>query len=1079
MKHLTRKLIMVFVTMVLGCASAFAQQVKGTVVDGSGYPVIGAAVIVEGTSIGTTVDMDGAFAFNQAVPSDAILVVSSIGYKTARVPVGGGNLNIVLEEDTEMIEETVVIGYGVQKKSVVTAAISSITSDDLKSQSNTRVDNLLQGMTSGVTVTTSSGAPDAGSQVRIRGVGTIHNSDPLYIVDGMPVGGIDYLNPADIERIEVLKDAASGAVYGARAANGVILVTTRQGKAGKTSVTYDFSYGWQNPWRKPQVLDATEYAIMMNEGAVNAGDAPRYADPYAFGKGTDWVEAIFNDNAPVMKHDININGGNDRVQYSTSAGFLSREGTIGGNYGRSNYDRFTLRQALNATLFDNSDDRNWLNKATIQTSASYAHINSTGISNNSEFGSPLGSALGMSPIEPIFADEATVEGYKTQFAEGFPYLIRNSEGLYYTVVDGTIYNEQNNPLAMLEQPGTKYFTDKFVANGNIELQIWDGLKFRTQVGIDMAYWGNHGYSAPYFLSSKNYSYDKITETTTYDKDGNPTVVSKTDYGSSASQEVNRSLSWQVENILSYDKTFGENSISVILGQSALSQSGMNVGASADGVKYLYDEYMISVNNTYGKREDGHRNGWGSWNSIPYRLASYFGRVSYNYGERYMAEVTVRRDASSRFGDNNKWGTFPSASIGWNIKNESFLKDVSWLSGLKLRASWGINGNDNIGNFTYAVYMNSGNNYVFGSGANGTETITLGSKPSGLANPDVKWEQTAQTDIGVDAAFFGNRLTFVADWYRKKTTGMLLSLPVPGYTGESSPTGNLGDMVNSGVELDLGYRNTHGDFSWHVSANSTYNKNVLTYLGDESSYLTVSTHKLGTLSQGKVGLPFPYYYGYKTDGIFQTPEEVAAYVNEKGELIQPLATPGDIRFVDLNGDGVIGDDDRTMIGKGMPDWTFGLNLGFEWKGLDFNMLLQGQAGAQAFNVTRRTDLYYINLPKTILQRWTGAGTSDKYPKFEFSSANENYRVSDLWVEDASFLRARNVQIGYTLPQNLTKKVFVQRFRIYAQAENLFTLTKYTGCDPEVSGGGSYGTEAGIDRGVYPQNRTFTVGVNLTF
>ena len=1079
MKHLTRKLIMVFVTMVLGCASAFAQQVKGTVVDGSGYPVIGAAVIVEGTSIGTTVDLDGAFAFNQAVPSDAILVVSSIGYKTARIPVGGGNLNIVLEEDTQMLEETVVIGYGVQKKSVVTAAISSITSDDLKSQSNTRVDNLLQGMTSGVTVTTSSGAPDAGSQVRIRGVGTIHNSDPLYIVDGMPVGGIDYLNPADIERIEVLKDAASGAVYGARAANGVILVTTRQGKAGKTAVTYDFSYGWQNPWRKPQVLDATEYAIMMNEGALNAGDQIRYADPYAFGKGTDWVEAIFNDNAPVMKHDININGGNDRVQYSTSAGFLTREGTIGGNYGRSNYDRFTLRQAVNATLFDNSEDRNWLNKATFQTSASYAHINSTGISNNSEFGSPLGSALGMSPIEPIFASDETVEAYKTQFAEGFPYLIKNSEGRYYTVVDGTIYNEQNNPLAMLEQPGTKYFTDKLVANGNIELQIWDGLKFRTQVGIDMAFWGNHGYSAPYFLSSKNYSYDRITETTTYDKDGNASVTTKTDYGSSASQEMNRSLSWQVENILSYDKTFGENSISVILGQSALSQTGMNVGASAEGVKYLYDEYMISVNNTFGKREDGHRNGWGSWNSIPYRLASYFGRVSYNYGERYMAEVTVRRDASSRFGDNNKWGTFPSASVGWNIKNQAFLKNVSWLSGLKLRASWGINGNDNIGNFTYAVYMNSGNNYPFGSGANGTENITPGSKPSGLANPDVKWEQTAQTDIGVDAAFFGNRLTFVADWYQKKTTGMLLSLPVPGYTGESSPTGNLGDMVNSGVELDLGYRNTHGDFSWHASINATYNKNSLTYLGDESTYLTVSTHKLGTLSRGVVGLPFPYYYGYKTDGIFQTPEEVAAYVDEDGELIQPLATPGDVRFVDLNGDGKIGDDDRTMIGKGMPDWTFGLNLGFEWKGIDFNMLLQGQAGAQAFNVTRRTDLYYINLPKTILQRWTGAGTSDKYPKFEFSSANENYRVSDLWVEDASFLRARNVQIGYTLPQNITKKAFIQRLRVYAQAENLFTLTKYTGCDPEVSGGGSYGTEAGIDRGVYPQNRTFTVGVNLSF
>ena len=398
MKHLTRKLVMAFVAMALSCASAFAQQVKGTVTDASGYPVIGAAVIVEGTSIGTTVDLDGAFAFNEAVPSNAILVVSSIGYKTARIPVGGGNLNIVLEEDTQMLDETVVIGYGVQKKSVVTAAISSITSDDLKSQSNTRIDNLLQGMTSGVTVTTSSGAPDAGSQVRIRGVGTIHNSDPLYIVDGMPVGGIDYLNPADIERIEVLKDAASGAVYGARAANGVILVTTRQGKAGKTSVNYDFSYGWQNPWRKPQVLNATEYAIMMNEGSINAGEGLRYEDPYSFGEGTDWVAAIFNDNAPVMKHDLNINGGNDRVQYSTSAGFLSREGTIGGNFGRSNYDRFTLRQAVNATLFDNSNDRSWLNKATMQTSVSYAHINATGISNNSEFGSPLGSALGMSPI---------------------------------------------------------------------------------------------------------------------------------------------------------------------------------------------------------------------------------------------------------------------------------------------------------------------------------------------------------------------------------------------------------------------------------------------------------------------------------------------------------------------------------------------------------------------------------------------------------------------------------------------------------------------------------------------------------
>ena len=1080
MKHLTHRIALIFAIMGLSCATAFAQQVKGTVVDASGQPVIGAAVLVEGTSIGTTVDMDGTFTFSEALPSDAVLTVSSIGYKTVKVPVGAGNLTIVLEEDSQMLDDVVVVGYGVQKKSVVTAAISSITADDLKAQSNTRVDNLLQGMTSGVTVTTVSGAPDASAQVRIRGIGTINNSNPLYIVDGMPVGGIDYLNPADIERIEVLKDAASGAVYGARAANGVVLVTTRQGKAGKTTVNYDFSYGWQNPWRKPSVLNATEYAIMMNEGYANNGQPAPYADPYSYGAGTDWVEAVFNANAPVMKHDLNINGGNDRIQYSTSAGFLSRDGIIGGNYGRANYDRFTLRQALNATLFDNSQDRSWLNRMTIQTSVSYARINSTGIEANSEYGSPLGSALGMSPLEPIFADAATEESYKILYPAGYPYLIRNAAGQAYTVVDGTIYNEQNNPLAMLEQPGTKYWTDKMVANGNIELQIWDGLKFRTQVGVDMAFWGNSGYSLPYFLSSKNYRYDTISQTTTYDQAGTPVVTEKTNYGSGASQEMNRSFAWQVENILSYNKTFGQHSVSALVGQSALSSSSSNVGASANGLMYTYDPYKISVNNTFGQVSNGDRNGWGSWNSIPYRLASYFARASYNYAERYMAEVTVRRDASSRFGDNNKWGTFPSASLGWNIKNEPWMQNVSWLSALKLRASWGVNGNDAIGDFTYAVYMSSGNNYIFGSGADGSESINIGAKPSGLANPDVKWEENAQTDIGLDAAFFANRLTFTADWYNKKTSGMLLAMPVPGYSGDSAPTGNLGDMVNSGVELELGYRDNYGDFRWHISANATYNKNTLTYLGDDATDLYGTNHKIGQLTRGEIGMPFPFFYGYRTDGIFQNSEEVAAHVNKDGAPLQPNAKPGDVRFVDYNEDGSLTDADRTYIGKGIPDWTFGLTLGFEWKGIDFSMLLQGQAGVQAFNVTRRTDLYYINLPKTILNRWTGEGSTNRYPKFEFTSANENYRVSDLWVEDASFLRARNVQLGYTLPQKWTKKIFVQRLRVYAQAENLFTLTRYTGCDPEVTGGnGSFGTEVGIDRGVYPQSRTFSVGVNLTF
>ena len=1079
MRHLTYRIALIFEIMALSCANAFAQQVTGTVKDAAGEPVIGAAVVVEGTTNGTTVDLDGNFVLN-AVPSDAVLVVSSIGYKTAHVPVGGGSLNIILEEDSTMLEETVVVGYGVQKKSVVTAAISSITSEDLKSQSQTRVDNLLQGMTSGVVVTTPSGAPDAAGQVRVRGVGSINGSDPLYIIDGFAVsGGIDYLNPNDIERIEVLKDAASGAVYGARAANGVILVTTKQGQKGKTKVNYDFSYGWQNPWRKPSVLNATEYAIMMNEGYINSGSAPVYDNPYEFGEGTDWVGLIINTHAPVMKHDLNISGGSDKLTYSTSFGYLSREGTIGGNYGRSNYDRFTVRQTINSVLFDNTADRSWLNKMTFNTNVSYAHINSTGISNNSEFASPLGSALGMSPLLDVYATPEEEEAYKTMYPEGYAHIVRDATGRAYTVVDGNVYNEQTHPLASLSLPGTKYDTDKFIVNGAAEINIWDNLKFRSSVGIDLAFWGNHGYTKQYFLSSKSYNYNTVASETTYDKDGNATTTEKINYAESAQQEMNRALRWQVENVISYDKTFGKHSVAAVLGQTAIRSTSSNVGANARGLMYPYDEWKISVNNTTGQQADGNRNGWGSWNSIAYSLLSYFGRVSYNYDERYMAEATMRADASSNFGPSNKWGYFPSVSLGWNMKNEEFLKDVPWLSALKLRGSWGINGNDNIGSFRYAVYMSTGNNYTFGSGANGSEPISIGAKPNGLANPNAKWEQSIQTDLGVDVGFLGNRVTFTADWYDKRTSGMLMSMQVPGYAGDSAPIGNVGTMSNSGVELDLSYRDNYGDFSWNISANATYTKNVLTELGDDATSLYGSSHKIGQLTRGIVGLPFPYFYGHKSDGIFQNAEEVAAHGNKEGNLLQPNAQPGDVRFLDVDGDGDIDDDDRTYIGKGTPDWSFGLNVGFEWKGIDFNMLLQVVVGNQAFNVTRRTDLYYINLPKTILNRWTGEGTSNSQPRFMFDSPNNNYRSSDLWVEDASFLRARNVQLGYTLPQKWTQKVAVQRFRVYVQAENLFTLTKYSGCDPEVTGGNGFSSDLGVDRGVYPQSRTFSVGVNLNF
>ena len=1069
-----------FATLILALGfslAALAQNVtlKGVVVDSANQPIIGAFVVEQGTNNGTMTGVDGDFALT--TKAGALLEVSCIGYTTQVIAnTGATDVVVVLPDDAEMLEETVVIGYGVQKKSVVTAAISSVTEDDLKVQSQTRVDNMLQGMTSGVQVTQNSGAPGASSTVVVRGISSINHASPLYIVDGMPAGSIDYINPADIERIDVLKDAASAAVYGARASDGVVLVTTKSGKEGKTVVNYDFSYGFQNPWRKPSVLNATEYAIMMNEGMLNAGSAPIYDDPYSLGEGTDWVGAIFDKNAPIVKHDINVSGGNGRVNYSISGGYLTNQGTIGGRFGQSYYDRATMRENIGVTLFDASASRNWLNKMTFSNQVSFAHIKSAGISANSEYGSPLGSAIGMSPLDPIYADAEEEARYQVLYPAGYPYIIRNSEGVAYFIADGGTYNEQANPIAMLDRPHGYSSTDKIVAGLNTELQLWDGLKFRNTVTLDLSYVYGHSYTEQYFLTSKSYSLDTVTSTTTYDKDGNESTIEKTNYGSSASQTMNRYYSYQVENTLIYDKVFGKHTVNVVLGQSAYRSSNSYLGASSRGLMYPDDPWKISVDNTLGLQTDGDRNGWGRWNSIPYSILSYFGRVSYNYNERFLAQATLRRDASSHFGPNNKWGTFPSASLGWNLKNEEFLKYNNVISIAKARVSWGINGKDNLDDFLYAVYANSGNNYIFGSGANGTESINTGVKASGLANPNAKWEESIQTDLGIDLGLWGNKFTATVDYYIKDASGMLMEMQVPSYAGDSAPTGNVGTMRNQGVEFDLGWRDSIGDFNYGLKFNASYNRNRLTHLADDATYITTASHKIGTLTRGDVGEVFPYFWGWKTDGVFQNWDEVNAYVNEQGNLIQPNAQPGDFRWVDVDKDGDIDDDDRTKLGKGIPDWTFGFTLTMDWKGFDFSMLLQGQLGAQTLNVTRRTDLYYINLPKSILNRWTGEGSTNTAPRFCFDSANENYRVSDYWMEDASFLRARNIQLGYTLPQTLTRKAFISRLRVYGQVENAFTLTKYTGCDPEVSGGF---TSVGVDRGVYPQNRTVTFGVNLTF
>ena len=1058
-----KKLLSVLFLLSFTLASVYAQdiQVKGTVVSGSDdFPLPGVNVVVKGTTQGVITDLDGNFMIS--VPSDAVLTFTYIGFKTQEVAVNGKTtLNVVLDEDTETLEEVVVVGYGVQKKSVVTASIAKVSADDLENKAPVRMDNALKGLAAGVDVTSSSGQPGASPRVRIRGIGTINNSDPLYIVDGMPIsGGLDFVNPNDIESIEVLKDAASGAIYGARAANGVILVTTKKGKLGKTSINYNFSYGWQSAWKRREVTSATDYAILQNEKYMNGGQAPLYADPYNLtdingnpvtGFGTDWQDAVFNDGAPVVNHDVTISGATEKVNYYLSLGYYSQDGIVGGNYGQSNYDRLTLRSNTSYNLIDASKERSFLNKLDLSVNVAYMRTHSTGVSENSEFGSILGSALYLSPILPITVSGATADEMVNYYeSQGFD-LPRDPNGNAYTVPSyfGS-YNEMNNPLAMMTLNPQKNFSHKFVPKFSIDLQLWDNLKYHFSYSADMSFWG----------------YDAATVSKHYLSGNNNATHT------SASANRQQNVTWQIENTLTYDKTFGKHTVGVVLGQSALKYKGDQVGGSRWN---LVNPNKPSIDYATGSVIDGvaQFSVYGA-PFVEHTMASMFGRLSYNYDERYMVQATVRRDGSSRFGPNNKYGIFPSFSAGWNVMNESFMEDTrDWLSNLKIRFSWGKNGNDNIDDFGYTSLTAMGNNVLFGKDA----IKWNGSKASRLSNPDLKWEESEQTDIGIDLGFFNGALTASIDYYIKKTNGMIIEMPIPSYVGETKPLGNVGDMENKGVEFELGYKWNIGDAHFSVKGNATYLKNTLKNLGNDTGYIDLDGIQglSGGGTRGSNGQPFPYFFGYKTDGVFQNVAEVQAYVNKDGNLIMPDAVPGDVRFVDVNGDGQITADDRTNIGNGTPDWTYGLNLNADWKGFDFNIFFQGVAGNEVFDGTFRSDVSSGNYPSWMLGRWTGEGTSNKYPRLALGD-DTNWQVSDLYVCDGSYFRLKNITLGYTLPQNLTRKVCIERLRVYVQAENLATWTKYWGFDPEISSGA---TSLGVDRGIYPQARTFTIGANISF
>lgn len=1028
----------------------FAQQtVKGIVKDVTGEPIIGASVLVKGTNNGTITNLDGAFSLSN-VEEGVEIEITYVGYLPQIVKATIAPLNIILREDTKTLDEIVVIGYGTQKKSVVTASIAKVSSEDLSRTSPTRVDNALKGLAAGVQVTTLNGQPGASSRVRVRGIGTINNSDPLYIIDGMPVdGGIDNINPADIASIEVLKDAASGAVYGARAANGVVLVTTKKGSIGKTKVSYDFSYGWQSAWKKRDMLNATQYATLMNEAADYAGEAPRFEQVASLGSGTNWQDALFYDNAPVQNHQLSISGASEKVNYYFSLGYYDQDGIIGGNYDASNYQRLSLRSNTMYTLFDESEQRNWLKKMTFSMNIAYSRVNSVGVTAGSLTGSPLGDALFMDPTMSVYAkDESELQNYDRN-TYGDPIYDKRSGQLLS--MPSSDFNELANPLARLSLPYEKNNSDKIIATLAAELSVWDHLKYKFSWGSDLAFWGKDGWNHPHYLN-KNATNDK----------------------SKVWSEMNRGYTWQIENVLTYDKTFGVHSFAVVLGQSAKKYTGRGLkGDAMDMIEYIGDKANLDF--TTGLQSAGKRNATGGAFD-PTTLASYFGRLSYNYDERYMLQVTVRRDGSSNFGPNNKWATFPSVSLGWNITNEKWMDQrPSWLTNTKLRLSWGKNGNENIGAFRYMANVAIGNNYVFGTP--GHQSIVMGSKPSGTPNKDLKWEESEQYDAGLDFGFFNNALTFTVDYFYKKTNGMLKEMSIPSYLGESKPWGNVGSMKNEGVELELGYKFNKGDWNFGISANASYLKNELINLGNADGFeMYDNVHQIGNVSRVENGMPYPYFYGYKTNGIFQNKEQIDAYVNDKGQKLQPNAVPGDVIFVDFDKNGEINDKDKTMIGKGTPDWTFGLNLNASWKNIDFSMLLSGAMGQEIMDVTRRLDCRYVNLPAEFMNRWHGEGTSNTMPRFSWANNNDNWRVSDLYVHNGSYARIKNIQLGYTLPSYLTQKIFIQKLRFYVAAENLLTMTSYKGLDPELNGDER---SNGIDRGYYPQARTFTVGVNLNF
>ncbi len=1035
-KPMIKKYTVLVLTFLLLSSLAMAQQneLRGVVISGDdGMPIPGVTVLVKGTMNGTTTDIDGNYSIKN-VPIDSTILFSYIGMTTHAFQYDGRvKLDVTLEPVATDMDEVVIVGYGVQKKSVVTGSIAKIDSDAINETSNVRAEDAMQGRLAGVAVTSNSGQPGASAQVRIRGTSSINSgNEPLYVVDGIPItGGLDFLNPGDISSIEVLKDAASAAIYGSRAANGVVLISTKtgQGPSGqsenKFQVSYSGYYGWQNAWKKLDLLNAREYGVIMNEATVNGGGTPIFSDPQSLGEGTDWQDEVFYENAPIQSHQISITGGNDKSSYLTSFSYFSQDGIVA--EGNSNYERITLRFNSDHKLTD---------KFTFGNTFGYAHVQSRGVDENSEWGSPLSRALNMDPVTPVVITDPEIAA---QYAANYPNALQNADGNYYGI-SPYVTSEILNPVAALSILNQKGYSDKFVGNLFATYEIISGLKFRTQFGADLAFWGSNGSHPKFYLNATNYA----------------------DYNS-MNRASAKGTTWNWENTLTYQKTIAKkHDITALIGTSAFKSSGDNMGGSKQGMPY-YDPNMNYFD--YAQNEESEQvYGYGWENS----LSSVFARVNYAFDDKYLFTGIIRRDGSSRFGPDNKYAIFPSVSAGWILSEENFLSENKTINFMKLRVSWGQNGNQEIGDFRYTSLIYGGSNYTLGN----NQYLTPGSNPENISNPELKWETVEQTDIGVDMGFLMDKIRVSLDYFKKTTKGMLVIAPIPELVGNNAPVTNLGDMKNSGFELEIGYKETFGELQMRTNFNVAYLQNEVVTIGNESGYITGQTWGPEGMQITRIeeGMPFGYLYGWKTDGIFQNAEEVAAYTNSEGELLLPNAVPGDVRFMDINNDGLINDDDRTEIGDPTPDWSFGLVLGFNYRRFDMNIFFQGVTGNEIYNASHRYDLPIANRTSDIIDRWVGEGTSNVLPRVTTNDLNRNYRSSDLYVESGAYLRLKNFQLGYTLDKDLIAKLPFEKLRAYVSMDNLVTITGYSGFDPEIVGG--------IDRGIYPQSRTFLIGLDIS-